>query len=293
MAANIQHPRASQPVAAQSPAILPPAAHRLLKPNIKDSHLSGFSNMFAKELGDWFHTRRWWTQILVWFAIINVLIAFILFAAPQIDRAQGDKPPSAGELATTGLEVFFSLAVTGGCIGVIIIALDEVVGEKTSGTAAWILSKPLSRVSFVLTKLASDAIGILLFILIIPGIIAYIEIWLASGKFTPVLPYLAGMGVAALALLFYLTLAILLGVLFDSRGPVVGISLALLFLGQILSQLVQQVMLVLPVAMQAFATMAAKGQAIPPVGQIEILTTTLWSLIFGVVAVCWFGKLEL
>jgi ABC-2 type transport system permease protein len=278
MAANLQQPVAS---------------HRLLKPNIQDSHLSGFGNMFAKELGDWFHTRRWLTQLIVWFAIINLFIAFVLFVTPQIDLAQGNSAPTAGDQAATGLELFFNFAVTGGSIGVIIIALDEIVGEKTTGTAAWILSKPLSRVSFVLTKLASDAIGILLFILIIPGTIAYIEIWLASGQPTPLLHYLAGIGIAALVLLFYLTLTILLGVLFDARGPVVGISLALLFLGSILSQLVKQVALVLPVAMQSFATMAASGKSIPMVGLIEILTTTTWSLIFVVIAVWRFLKLEL
>ncbi len=279
MAANIQ-----QPV----------AAHRLLKPNIKDSRLSGFGNMFAKEMSDWFHTRRWLTQLIVWFAIINAFMAFVLFAVPQIEQAQsGGSAPGANELAATGLELFFNFAVTGGSIGVIILALDEIVGEKTTGTAAWILSKPLSRVSFVLTKLASDAIGILLFILLVPGIIAYFEIWLASGQPTPVLPYLAGIGITALALLFYLALTIVLGVLFDARGPVVGISLALLFLGSILAQLVQMAALVLPVAMQSFATMAASGKAIPTVGLIEILTTALWILVFVVVAVWKFENLEL
>ncbi len=284
MAANIQQ---------SSAAGQPPAAHRLLKPNVKDSRLSGFGNMFAKELGDWFHTRRWLIQLIVWFVIINVFLAFILFAAPEIDRAQGDSLPGADDMVRTGLEVFFSFAVTGGIIGVIIIAMDEVVGEKTSGTAAWILSKPLSRVSFVLTKLASDAIGALLFILIIPGIIAYLEIWVASGQLAPVLPYLTGLGISALALLFYLTLTIMLGVLFEGRGPVVGISLGLFFIGSILVQLVQQAMLVLPAAMHTFATLAARSQEIPTVGLVEILTTALWSLIFVVVAVWRFVRLEL
>jgi ABC-2 type transport system permease protein len=283
MDANIQQP----------PAALPVAAHRLLKPNVKDSRLSGFGNMFAKEMGDWFHTRRWWTQIIVWFAIVNLFIAFVLFGAPQIDLAQGGSGPSAAEQAATGLELVFTFIVTGGSIGVIILAMDEIVGEKTTGTGAWILSKPLSRVSFVLTKLASNAIGILIFILIIPSIIAYFEIWLASRMFTPVLPYLAGMGISALALFFYLTLTIMLGVLFDGRGAVVGISMAILFLGQVLSQLIQKVMLILPVAMQSFATMIAKGQPLPSIGPVEILTTALWCLVFGVVAVWRFQKLEL
>ncbi len=87
MAANIQQPQADKPM----------AAHRLLKPNIKDSRLSGFGNMFAKETGDWFHTRRWLTQLLVWFAIINLFMAFVLFAVPQIDRAQGNSAPGADE----------------------------------------------------------------------------------------------------------------------------------------------------------------------------------------------------
>lgn len=278
----------------QQPAVQAAAAHRLLKPNIQDSRLSGFGNMFAKELGDWFHTRRWLIQLIIWVAIINVFMAFVLFVAPRIDEAQGPTgAPGMGDLFRTGLDLFFSFAIMGGSIGVIILALDEIVGEKTSGTAAWILSKPLSRVSFVLTKLASNAIGILLFILIIPGIIAYIQIGLASGTYPPLLPYLAGMGVAALTLLFYLTLTLMLGVLSDTRGPVVGISMALLFLGSILVQLFQPAALFLPVAMQDFAVMIANGQPLPGPAWIEILTTALWSLVFMAIAVWRFQKLEL
>ena len=72
MAANTQPSNIAQPPAAQPPAAQPQAAHRLLKPNINDSRLSGFGNMFAKEMGDWFHTRRWLIQLIIWFLIINL-----------------------------------------------------------------------------------------------------------------------------------------------------------------------------------------------------------------------------
>ena len=40
----------------------------------------------------------------------------------------------------------------------------------------------------------------------------------------PLVPFLAGTGVILLVLVFYVSLVILLGVLFESRGPVLGIS---------------------------------------------------------------------
>ena len=175
----------------------------------------------------------------------------------------------------------------------IILALDELSAKKRAGTAAWILSKPLSRVSFVLTKLASNAIGILLFILVIPAVVAYIEIWLASGELIPVQPYLTGMGVAALALLFYLTLTIMLGVLFDARGPVIGIGLALLFLGSILVQIAQPVVLVLPVAMHTFAGLIAKGSRSPRPDWWKFSPPRSGVVIFVIVALWRFARLEL
>ena len=63
----------------------------------------------------------------------------------------------------------FPLAVFIGIPGVIILAQDEIIQEKQSGTAAWIISKPAARSAFILTKLLSNLIGALVFIVALPG----------------------------------------------------------------------------------------------------------------------------
>src|SRR5439155_10976170 len=44
----------------------------------------GFGNMLRKELGDWFGTRRWLVQSILWVAIINGFIAFIFWVVPLL-----------------------------------------------------------------------------------------------------------------------------------------------------------------------------------------------------------------
>ena len=164
---------------ADSPAssgAVPAIAHRKLRPYEGYTRLSGFSNMFSKEIGDWFQTRRWISQILIWGAMFNGFLAFLLYLVPEINRSQGDTAPLQDPL-TLGLSFFFNFAVIAGSIGILIIAQDEIVGEKQSGTAAWILSKPIARASFLLSKLAANSVGMLIFI-----------VWLASGAgFVPAL----------------------------------------------------------------------------------------------------------
>jgi ABC-type transport system involved in multi-copper enzyme maturation permease subunit len=50
---------------------------------------------------------------------------------------------------------------------------DAVVGEKKDGTAAWVLSKPLTRPAFILSKIIANSVGILLTLVVVPCMVAY------------------------------------------------------------------------------------------------------------------------
>jgi ABC-2 type transport system permease protein len=134
------------------------AARQGLLPARGSGWLAGFVNMLGKELGEWFRTRRWLYQLLIWTTIINGFIAFLLFGLPalasimpEVQSAQEDLfaglPPELGSVM-----MFFSIVVMTGGMGAIVLAQDEVIQEKQSGTAAWILSKPAARSAFILTK---------------------------------------------------------------------------------------------------------------------------------------------
>ena len=78
-----------------------------------------------------------------------------------------------GGRAALGLTVFFAVAGIALPIGAIIMGQEEVLDEKRSGTAAWILSKPVSRVAFILAKVTANAIGILIIMVLLEGALAY------------------------------------------------------------------------------------------------------------------------
>jgi ABC-2 type transport system permease protein len=133
-----------------------------------------------------------------------------------------------------GLFLFtiFTLIFTGA--GAIIVAQGTIIGEKQSGTAAWVLSKPVSRTAFLLAKCAYLP-GMLLTMLMIPWIVAILETWLVTRQIPSPTILIPLLGWQASSLVFFFCLTLLLGTLFRGRTLIVGISLLVLVL---LNQLV-------------------------------------------------------
>lgn len=267
------------------------AARQGLQPVGERSWLGGFGNMLGKELADWFGTRRWLVQMIIWIVIINGLMGFIMFVVPMIDPES--QLAGADERLAQGLSLFFNFAVIFGVIGMMILAQDEIIQEKQTGTAAWILTKPVSRSSFILTKLLSNFIGAFLFIALIPGAIAYAEIYIDSRIMLPVVPYLLGIGAVQLALTFYLALVIMLGTLFEQRGPVLGVAAGVFIGSLILSQFFPQASYFLPVNIPLISAALAQGEPIPGVAVSQLAVTAAWSILFTLVALLRFRRTEM
>jgi len=265
------------------------AARHGLVPASNGGRLGGFGNMLGKELGDWFGTRRWIVQAIIWLLIINGLMAFIMFIVPAMDPSAQMSPE---EELVQGLGLYFNFAILFGAIGMIILAQDEIIQEKQSGTAAWILSKPVSRSAFVLTKLLSNFVGGLIIIAGLTGVVAYAELYLASGQALPVLPYLMGLGLILLTLTFYLSLVIMLGTIFEQRGAVLGIAVGVLMGGLIASQFTPLVSYFLPVKMPDIALALMQGQPLPTIAISQLITAGAWSILFTLVALLRFRREE-
>jgi ABC-2 type transport system permease protein len=275
------------------------AARQGLLPARGSGWLAGFGNMFGKELGEWLHTRRWLWQLVIWLVILDGFIALALFVLPLLATFMPDlKPVAEGIFAGLPPEVgslfqFFSMATMTGTIGAIILAMDEVIQEKQSGTAAWILSKPVARPAFILTKLLSNTIGALVFIVGFPGLILLGEIFLATHQVVPLAPFLAGVGVILLALFYYVSLVILLGVLFESRGPVLGVAFGVLWGGMILKNFFPQLAYVLPLGMDGIAFAVTQGMPLPAMFASELIAVGVSSIVFILVALRRFQHIEL
>jgi len=192
---------------------------------------AGLSNLVRKENRDWWGTRTWLLQSLIWLVILNGLtLGVILITSDPTQLASAD--PATAKLlvdkTTIPLDKFFQIAGIAMSLGIVVLAQDEIIGEKRSGTAAWILSKPVSRSAFVLSKLLGNLPGIVVIQVLLQGAVCYAMVSISRGSPLPVIGFWGGMGAVLLALLFYLALTLMLGTLFDSRGAVMGIPLVII-----------------------------------------------------------------
>jgi ABC-2 type transport system permease protein len=193
----------------------------------------GLGNLLSNELARWWKTRMWWIQCLIWGGVVGFLLGSVIVQAP-------DMPAS---------EMIMIYSIFGGLfpgVAVVIIMQDVLVGEKQEGTAAWVLSKPVSRPAFILSKLLANTAGVVATMVVFPGVVAFSLLAFVADAPVEVGRFLAGMGVLSLVLLYYLTLTLMLGALFSSRGPVIGIALGVLFGQQFLIGMVPFLKYVLP-----------------------------------------------
>jgi ABC-2 type transport system permease protein len=173
----------------------------------------GLANMLGKENAAWWRTRRWWIQCLVALFFLNFLMMLNL----------------KGGGINNAVTSFLMIAGIVAPMAAIILGQDAIQGERLSGTAAWVLSKPLRRPAFILAKLITYAVGFLVTWFILPGAVAYLELVVFARVQLPLPGFVGMLGLAYLNLLFYLTLALMLTTMFQGRGPVLGITIFLVW----------------------------------------------------------------
>lgn len=157
----------------------------------------------------------------MWFLIINMMMVFMIAAAS--DSPAGEGPP-----------VLKTYDILGGmfvAFGVMIIMQRVIIGEKQTGTAAWVLSKPITRTAFVVSRLVVNSIAIMLTAVIIPGIILYLTLGLFSnfGWLSP-LGFTMAVLMIVLHTFFWTTLVLMLGTLTESSNRTIAVPMGLFFL---------------------------------------------------------------
>jgi len=244
----------------------------------------GLANMLAKENVAWWRTRRWWIQCLIALFFLNFLMAMNLIVVGSISNA---------------IDTFLLLAGTVAPVAALIMGQDAIQGERLSGTAAWVLSKPLRRPAFILAKLIAYGLGLLATWVVLPGAVAYLELAVLGKVHLPVPGFAGALGLVYLNLLFYLTLVLMLATLFQGRGPVLGIPLIVVWIYLItpLSVLLADVMpwrLLFDLgkngALPALGGYLLKGVPLPTV--TPIIATALWCVLFTGVALWRFRREE-
>ncbi len=278
-------------------------------PRSNSSWLVGFTNLWGKENRRWWGTRFWMIQLMIWMVIVNG-ITFAVYQLP-VEEMYESEPVGAGETSTTAqaeielmklhpeliaLIPFMRLVGLGMVIGVLVIAQGAIIGEKQSGTAAWLLSKPVSRAGFIFSKLAGFGLGILGVMVLLEGAILYVQIWLTTGVQIPLLRYAGMLGIVFLDLLFFLSLSIMLGTIFNSRGALIGIPLIVVFSYMIIPNIPAWLIAIMPwnlldnFSQPALALLVVQGQQIQSFA--PLVATVLWCIVFIAIAIWRFQREE-
>lgn len=195
-----------------------------LIPVVRHGWRMGLGNLLRKELGQWWGTKLWWIQISMWLIILNGITTIIMLDI--------DSEMSPDALVNEAVRSFFLIGATAIGIGIVLTLQGSIVGEKDMGTAAWVMSKPASRASFVMSKLIAHFTGFAVTAIVIPSALFLVAAKLILPLPVPLGPFAMGMAVMGLMVLFFVTLTLALGCLFKGRGPIAGIGITLILVGQ-------------------------------------------------------------
>lgn len=257
---------------------------------VGNNHFRGFSNLLKRESKKSWTGRRILTQTMLWILLIDGLLAFSLFIMPTMTDPDGNLLFEDNPMQTSS-EMFVGLCAVALAIGVIVMMQDAIIQEKQTGTAAWILSKPVSRFAFISAKFAAGTM-VLLFLMILPTALgAYALFWMYEpGAIT--LPHLfAAMAVIALHALFYLTLSLLLGTLTDRRGLLLAVTFGSLLGGGLVP--VMALVKISPWQLQQVALFMLQGQSLGSIETNMLLATAVWCLLFFAGALWQFERSEI
>ena len=164
----------------------------------------GLANMVRKEFTAWFGSSMWWKQALIWSVVLSFIVASGAFAGPEF-----------------GILMFVLMGSILMTIATIIASQEFILEEKRTGSAAWVLSKPLSRTAFIVAKLFPNAINLVVSLVFIPGVVVFLVMFLITGGATPI-TFFIGLVPLALWVIFLLFFTICLGTFFEKEGEVMG-----------------------------------------------------------------------
>ena len=250
--------------------------------------LSGFRNMLRKENGQWWNTRRWLVQSVIWLLLLNGIVSLpLMFDSAEV------RVGVEGQLMVP-IQLFVTLMGAMTPFGVMVLTQSDIVGEKQSGTAEWVLSAPLSREAFVLSKLVINYGWILVVLVLLQGLGFELELMALSGQLVPALDLLGGLAIQGLHLLFWLTLSLMLGAFFKGRGPVLGIPIGLSVLQDLVAgfggMYYPWIPLILPRMLPELALQATLGQQLSTM--VPLAAIMVWSTLFMVAAIWRFKREE-
>jgi hypothetical protein len=184
-----------------------------------DRTLTGFGPFLRKELGDWWRRRA----AVATAAVVGGLAA-VGTLATRIDEFFGGVPtaemlnPTANVLSAQ-FEQWLAMASIFASLGLLTL-------ERSSGTLAWSLSKPLSRPSLLLAKWCAASLTLALCAVVVPLAVSAGVASIAYGT-PPDAGTVARYGLVLLAVpVFFAALNLAMATKVDSQGAIAAVAFA-------------------------------------------------------------------
>lgn len=245
---------------------------------------AGFGNVLARESRLWWSTRRWWIQTLLWTSLLSGLLLAFLWIAKQAP------PGPDGQQVTVGVAQvwpqYLPIAALLTTVGVVVLAQGVMLDERRSGTLEWVLSKPVSRVAYVLAKITAHTIPVLVALIVVPWIGVYAVLSAQVDGAWPLGRFLAIAGLAALLATFTVTLTVLLGTWTTNRGLVIGVPIAAVMLYDGVHTIARNLAGQLPFPWETTTVAVQLAAGAPAASPIPVVATLAWTAA-AIAAACW------
>jgi ABC-type transport system involved in multi-copper enzyme maturation permease subunit len=234
--------------------------------------LRGFEPFLRKELAEWWQCRA----AQVTFVVVAAL-GTLGTLSTRIDQAAGGVP-STGQLDAT-TNIFASQFAHWVMLAAIFASIGTLTQERTTGTLAWTLSKPVSRSSVLLAKWAAALLALALFSVILPLAWMVVVATVAYGA-VPDLAAVARFGGVLLAVpALFVAIDLAVATRLDSQAGIAAIAIGIGYAPYLLGTFLPKLAELWPSAVGGLATTVGMGQP------ASVATVASWALTIAVVAI--------
>ena len=191
--------------------------------------MDGFAIFLRKELREGLRTNRLLVAVVI-FAILGIISPLSAKYTPELLKSLGTSGTGGVTIilptptVKDAIAQFIKNVAGTGIFVAVLLPMGLVAREKERGTAAFVLTKPLSRAAFLTAKLVS--LGLILTAGVAVGALA--TYWYTAILFTPIAlgGFLAASLLVLLSLLVYASFTFLGSTLMNAQLPAAGIGLA-------------------------------------------------------------------
>ena len=245
---------------------------------------AGMKNLLKREI---YHERSrmyWIQQLLVWTLFTNGMVALFLGLPPDI--IEGMEAMYVLSLATSYGILTLLIAIF-----IPILLQGTVIDDKVSGTAAWILSKPVSKKAYLLSKLTASILSIVVVSVVINGAITY-GVFSAFGYTLNIPGFVMNLGLTSIVVVYFACLTIMLGTFTTSRGKVLAAAVVIGLGAQLIARYFPLILFMIPYSLPVIGIGFITGTSVAGL-EVMLLSAAVQIIAFTAIALFVFDRTEL